>query len=260
VSQNYGSPALANESLRNAQGQAPDEFSDTGEGGADVKSLEDWTRKKEIESLVGYQLQRQIYNRVNISWREILLAYEKEHEKFNPDPAAIFRMIAVSSSKTDTIAKVQETLASGGSFDDLASSDLNEYEPKKGGLRPKISFKDEYEKFAFFNVAPLNDAAHSLVPGEWAGPVQVSRTTYWIKLEAVDRFSMDVYHAQLEIERSLKLAHAQEGREHYIQRLRAHASFTDVDEMTARLLDIATERYYPVEKAKANAPIEPPRR
>lgn len=253
VSENYGSQELATQSIRSREGQSLDEF---GEVGGSQKSLEEWTREEEVKFLIGYQLNRQIFRRVSISWREIQLAYERAHDKFNPPPTAVFRLLRVSNDNTANLAAVAEALAANKDFAELAESEINEYESETGGVM-KVPFKEEFAKHTFFGAPALNEAAQALAPGAWTGPIKLSTSSMWIKLERVEEFSMPIYEAQLAVENELRNRRTFEKRQQYLARLRQRASFTDVDEMTDRLLTVAAERFYPPGTPEPSGNVRP---
>jgi len=208
--------------------------------------LDRYARDQTEQQLIQFEIQQQISERLNITWREIRQEYERRYGEFNPDPVAVLRWIRVRASDEQDVAEITGLLESGASFERAASSDANGYEPDLGGLLSK-SFSGEYKQASFVALSEVNEAARSLDPGEMAGPIESRGFINWIKLERIERRQTPLYDVQLllEIERRRQLGQRELDR--YIRRLRDRASFTDLDEMTARLLRIAAERYLPAQ-------------
>lgn len=227
-SENRGSRAAANKKLFESEGI----------------NEEQWLRTREQEALIRHQLNEQINSKTVVSWREIRQEYERNYDKLNPPPKAFFHIIRVSNSKTETVEAVKSSLAGGADFLTLAKSPENEWKRADAGIEPR-EVKGEFAKGEFFGPEKLNEAARTLKPGEWAGPLPWGSTSTWIYLERIDRESVSLFQAQLFIERAIRESKSDHRRKKYVQRMKAQASITDVDEMTQRLLAIAAERYLP---------------
>lgn len=244
VSKSYGSREIADEKLRTkegltaAQGVTPEDEEIAKNAG----NIEEWTKAKEEQELITFQLAKQIYRRMNVSWRDIQLGYEREFDVFNPPPAAQFRLIRVEKKKTEKVDAIRKSLEAGTDFAEVAASPDNSYNADEAGLMRR-AFEKDFAATEFFGVPILNEKAHGLKPGEWTGPFDVDSSVFWLKLERIDRRSMDLYDAQLTIERELQNKRVQEAKARYIERLKQRASFTNIDEMTERLVRIAAERY-----------------
>jgi len=251
ISKNYGSRETAERRLRDSDGSSDGDGLSRSDRtiGPSVGTVEEWTKAKEQQELVRLQLSRQILDRMNVSWRDIQLGYEQKYTEFNPAPVALFRLISAKRN-SDAAGAIGRALESGKDFTEVALSKDNLNNPKEGGLvrRP---FEKAYELTEFFAVAILNEKAHGLKPGEWAGPMEEGSSVYWLKLDGVERRSMDLYDAQWSIERQIEGKRTQEATIRYIERLKQRASFTNIDEMTERLVRISIERYLPPVKATA---------
>jgi len=251
ISKNYGSRETAERRLRESDGSSDGDGLSRSDRtiGPSVGTVEEWTKAKEQQELVRLQLSRQILDRMNVSWRDIQLGYEQKYTEFNPAPVALFRLISAKRN-SDAAGAIGRALESGKDFTEVALSKDNLNNPKEGGLvrRP---FEKAYELTEFFAVAILNEKAHGLKPGEWAGPMEEGSSVYWLKLDGVERRSMDLYDAQWSIERQIEGKRTQEATIRYIERLKQRASFTNIDEMTERLVRISIERYLPPVKATA---------
>jgi len=208
------------------------------------EDLEHYAREQTEQQLIQFQFQQAITDRLNISWREIQQEYERRYGEFNPDPVAEFRWIRVRASNTEDVRAIEEALASGMAFEEAASLPANGYEPDLGGLL-SVSFKEPYEQASFLALDEVNEAARRLDPGESAGPIRSRGFVNWIELERIERRSTPLYDAQRVLEVQRRRALGQKELQRYIRRLKERASFTDIDEMTSRLLQIAADRYLP---------------
>lgn len=227
-SENRGSRAAANKKLFESEGV----------------NEEQWLRTREEEALIRHQLNEQINSKTVVSWREIRQSYERNYDKWNPPPRAFFHIIRVSKNKPDTVEAVGSSLAGGADFLSLAASQDNEWKRADAGIEIR-PIKGEFAEGDFFSIDKLNDAARNLKAGQWAGPIDWGSTSAWVYLEKVENESLSLFQAQLIIERAIREGKSDYKRKKYVQRMKAEASITDVDEMTNRLLAIAAERYLP---------------
>lgn len=225
VAENRGIEAAANENLSAQNGT----------------SLDQTMKNREQQELIKFILYSKVYNRANVSWRDIQQAFEKNYETFNPKPTAFFRTIMVSTTDKAKIARITELLGAGNDFDevatDIAGSDEAAEEQVKGR-----QFDGEYNEYEFYGVKELNDAVHSLTPGKWVGPISVRSYTYWIKLEQILRLKEDLYEAQLFLENRLIQTRQDWERMKFVARLKSRATFTDIELMTNRMMRYAEER------------------
>lgn len=226
--QQGGSQAQLEQYLRETRGQ----------------SLEDYLQEQTEQELIVFQFRNRIESRVNITWREIRAEYERRFGEFNPRPVAVFRWIRVRSGDADAIDTIRSALDAGRPFPGVAAMPANAYSPELGGLFSR-SFDDPIEEASFFNLAEVNARAVTLQPGEWAGPIESGRFTNWVMLERIERRSSPLYDVQAVIAQQRRSDLTSEELGRYVRRLRERASFTDLDEMTGRLLRIAAERYLP---------------
>lgn len=227
-SENRGSRAAANKKLF-----------EEGQG-----NEEQWLRSREQEALIRHQLNEQINSKTVVSWREIRQSYERYYDRWNPPPRALFHIIRVANSKTEAVASMTAALEGGADFLSLAASEDNEWKRADTGLETR-EIKGDFAQGDYFGIEKLNEAARALQPGQWAGPIPWGSTSAWVYLEKIERESMSLFQAQLEIERAIRQSKSTYKRRKYVERMKAKASITDTDEMTQRLLAIAAERYLP---------------
>lgn len=225
VSKSGGNRTAADERIREKTGQSFDEYMES---------------EKE-KNLIQYEL-RGIFRKINVSWHDIELAYEKNYELFNPNPTAFLGIIRVSKDDTGDVQLINEAFGAGKDFDDVASMEQNRYLPEKAGMNAK-EFTGSFETSEFFAYEELNDAVRSLTPGAKVGPIEAGGSVWWIKLHRIEQKTMGLYDAQLGISEGITKSRQNEARQKYIRKLQERASVSDIDEMTDALLAVAVERY-----------------
>jgi hypothetical protein len=228
VSENLGSEQLARRRLEEGSG----------------RSLDDTLRDKETDTLIRLALAQQINRRINVSWRDIRQRYERDQNIYNPPPTARFRMIRVPTDRAEDVARINERLAAGEAFAEVAKDPANGYERDLGGLYER-AFTGDFSRGEFFGAPVLNERARALSPGGASGAFEVGSSTTWLWLEGIERTSTSLYEAQLRISQELTLERRRREQEAYLGRLIERARVSNRDEMLLRLLAIAEERYGP---------------
>jgi hypothetical protein len=238
VSENLGSARLAEQRLLEAEG----------------KNLEDRLREEEETTLVRLALAEDVYRRVNVSWRDVKLRYERDAGKYNPPPTAVFRLIRVPRSDAAARASVESRLAAGEAFSEVASDEeVNRFKPDEGG-QELVAFEGEFSEGEFFGAEALNEAAQGLTLGGRVGPVEFGSQVGWLTLEEIRRESVSLYDAQLAIQQELTLERREAELRRYVGRLLDRAGAGERDAMRARLVSIASRWYGPAGAAEFDAP------
>ena len=229
VSANRGSRTAAEESL----------------GG---RTVSDFKREREQELLIRRELAT-LDQKANVSPREIENAWERQQDVYNPPSVAVFRLINVEESAPQDIERVSNMLARGVPFAEVAEDPANVMLILEERGVQERSFRGAFQEATFFEIGPLDEAARTLTKGSWVGPVRVegarSASVYWISLDELLEEKRSLADTQLVIFNDLQQRRFRREREVYINRLAERASFTSIDEMTARLMAIAEARYMP---------------
>lgn len=228
ISRNAGSAELAERRLQAEEG----------------KGLDEVVQDQEQTALVRTAIIQEINRGVNVSWRDIEQRYERDREIYNPPPTARFRLIRVPTSDTGGVEQVEQALASGKAFGEIAAGPPNTFKPDEGGVYEE-RFDDDFGEHQFFGADELNAAAWSLEPGGVTGPFTFGSQTGWLMLESIEQDSVSLYEAQLDIERELLLERRQKKLDEYIDRLVERARVGDLEDLRGRLLEIAIDRYAP---------------
>jgi hypothetical protein len=210
------------------------------------QTLQHAAREREAKLLVEHQLRERIRHRVRVSWKDVQLYYERNSDLYNPPSTARFRMIRVPASNSEGVQKVQESLESGIPFATVAATAENTYQRERGGLRPEVKFTGNYAT-AEMDLPGMLEAAQRLRPGEWTRqPVEYQGDKRWLYLESIQSTSRPLSNP--DVQREIADLLTQSGFEAelalYIMRLQERASYTDLEEMTQRLVEIASERYW----------------
>lgn len=227
VSGNLGSEALASQRLREAEGLGLEE------------KVEDVTQRE----FIAYQLRKAIGDRVNISARDIELYYEQNINEFVPPPVAQFVILRVHLREEATLAEAEAALASGESFEAICKR-LSTWRPDDENRSSITITKRDYATATLFGPKALNDAALTLSPGQTTPRVDHAGDAYWIRLAAIEsKPGKPLYEVQGQIEDTLKAQRIREEEVRYFEQLFRRGSFSDIKDMTGRLLAFAAERY-----------------
>jgi len=207
--------------------------------------------RKQLESLllVDLQLNEKIRKRIQVSWKDVQLYYERHPEIYNPPAKVFFRLIRVSTENAEAIARIQAALDSGTPFAEVAATADNIYNRSQGGLADPVPLTGAYQDSDFYPGA-LGAAARGLIVGSWTKePVAVGSGTVWLYLEKIEDSSRPLSNrdVQLSIAKQLNDAALEAAKRDYIQRLRDRASYSDIEVMAKELALIVADRFWPAE-------------
>jgi hypothetical protein len=226
VSSAGGGQAAVDQSLRE-QGE---------QGGLEAKLKENIDRQ-----LVYANLREKILPRVSVSWHDVQVEYDRRADEFNPPPTAVFRVLWLPTSNTELVERFAADIAAGVPFPELAARPENLF---TGGVHEQV-FTGEYSKATLFGPKEFNEPAQSLQPGGVAGPILFSGRTAWISLDHIESPpTTSIYDAQLSIYNSLREKKLNSEMDKYLVSLLDRQSIDKLSEMGAKLLAIATERYF----------------
>lgn len=207
-------------------------------------TTEEYLRRREELALIGEQLHTKVTRRVNVTWRDINQAYYgRMHDQFNPPLQYIYRLIIVDGADEAAKNTVTSELAAGKPFAEVASLPLNGSRAATGGLQTPRAVEGDKNSVKFFPSAELDSAAHSLKPGETAGPITLGSQLAWLNFDSIVDGHKNIYDAQLEIYAAIFNSRLGTEQNKYYNQLLSHASITSLEEMNSRLIQIAQERY-----------------
>lgn len=217
------------------------------------QTLDSYLQTEEERQLIQFELARKIGNRANVSWREIVIAYEQNPQVFNPPPRARFRYIRVPKDRPADIEAVTARIAAGESWEEIGKGPQNRNRPRDGGLEV-IEIKESREKTEFFANPKLNEAARTVPVSGVVGPIDLEDAVAWVHLEQIEDLRIPLYEAQLRIENALRRMRTEEEKAKYLARLKSRASMTSSEQMVAQLVSIAETRHYPPSRSEPARP------
>jgi len=210
---------------------------------------------KDVETniLIQTQIEDKFRSRLKTSWKDVRLYYDRNQALYHPPPQARFRVIQVDAANVEAVTAVREALAAKKPFKEVASLAANEYKPAEGGLFPDVPFTGEYSEGDFFTAPAMNEAARKLMlHTATQEPVERveqggKKTLTWVWLETIidNTRPLGDPGVQMEITKKLDDEALNAAVNTYVERLKARASYTDIEIMTNLLVDIASERYWP---------------
>lgn len=218
---------------------------------ANDQTIDTFLRDRERQLLISEQYRREIDRRVQVSQRDIELFYRRNNEIFNQPPLATLQRIRVRASDEASIAEIKRRLASGEPFPEVALIEANNVDE----IVTQREIKGPFEEFEFYGLAPLNEAARSLTPGRFVGPIEHGTSVSWLYLEQLENREVSLYDAQLAIENQLRNDQRREIEQRYIFRLIRRAGLAEFDRIVVQLTDIAQIWYFdgPSEPATSSA-------
>lgn len=207
-------------------------------------TLDEAVQAERDDELIRSWIRRILQNKVYVPWRDIRFRYERDFERFNPPSRAVLRMIRVSATDAESLEAVQSGLAAGVDMETLAR-EHSTYIPDEGGMFDAVLDAGDYSQSTLVGLAPLNEAAQRLSPGEVAGPLEVGSNVYWIKLEEIVDLKRSLYEVQERIRLELFSERARQAQDEYLNELidRSGISTNEVERIGRRLIEIAAERY-----------------
>lgn len=228
-----GSVILADDQLRRREGVTIDQK---------VQQILD-------EELIRNELRTRVNASVVVPFELVRFEYERRFEEFNPPKRAVFRQIWVRVENEAEVGEVERGLAAGESFVAVANRPSNARWHRDEG-RWARTFRGEFAETTFFENETLQGAIIGLAVGEIAGPVVIdlepTRYVAWVYLESIEQPRVvTLADAQQGIYQQLVNAEREKAHERYFAELFARGSFTRMEEMAIRLVEIATERYRP---------------
>lgn len=209
---------------------------------------EQMLRMRQESALIYLELQQKVERRLNVTARDISQAYNgRFFDRYHHPPRYQFRLIMTPKDATEDVARVEQALAGGTPFEDVATLKANRYkrddDPAKAGLEVR-EIADARAMGELFASPVLNNAAGALIPGATSPRLDVGMSWAWLHLSGIID-PPDEYAAQLPIEDELLRERRRVAEARYLERLAGRASVTSIPQMREQLLKIAMERYLP---------------
>lgn len=228
IARGGGARSAADQRLREREGVTVEEYI---EASRDIMLLRELQRKK-------------IQPRVIVSWRDIEREYQRLYKEYNkPATAKISRVRLSTEREAELIEEVQQRIAAGEPFSEIARSLGNE----DGGAWQEFTMGESGLAGIPLSENLLKHVVN-LEVGETSEPFEVGRSTWWLHLAEIDQprgrslYDSDV---QRELSNYLHNRRFNEEMNKYIHRLMEHGIHDQFNEMHERLVMIAVQRYGP---------------
>jgi hypothetical protein len=199
------------------------------------------SRREEL--LISNVYRQRVLPRVIVSWRDVQNEYERRFAEFNPPAKLVVSRIRLgTATQVDEIAAVSERLAAGELFKTIAT----DVGMRDGGTWQ--TFLTGPEGVQDVEAEELRSALNGLSIGEWAGPFELGRATWWVYLDDIEQPSgTSLYDPELQRTLAAKLFGERQREEEtrYFRQLFERGIVDDLDAMADRLIDVAVERYAP---------------
>lgn len=191
--------------------------------------------------LVGNLINQKIAPRVIVSWRDVEREYERRKDEFSPPAKVTFRRLRLSNTtQKELIDQVKTRLAAGESFDAVVQAVPQE---KLGTLMVDMGPGGITD----VDVNPLYKLAlEGLALGQTSRAIDDPRSdeTLWLHYEKLDQPPQrTLYDVQRLLIRDLTAQREGEERERYIKTLFSKGTYSELEEMSRRVLEVALVRY-----------------
>lgn len=198
---------------------------------------------KELERnrlLIGNLINQKIEPRVIVSWRDIEREYERRRHEFNPASTVTLARLSLSKGEhAELIEAVNSRLAAGESFETVTAS-----------LDAELVSVMDPLPMASRDVSDIEIAEiykphlKGLQAGETTGAIERENRTVWLHVVKVEQPPpRSLYDVQRQLESELYLRRRAEERAEYIKSLFEKGIYSELDEMSRRVLAVALVRY-----------------
>ena len=200
------------------------------------KSLDQMIEEERQRQVVRAYLQEKLFPKIHVSRKMVERYYQDNLDEFQPKPKRTVRLIRViKEAEADRLGAL---LQQGVAFETVASDPANLYEPRKGGMWGEVTGDKP------FRYDELNSAIGNLGPNERSPRIEAGNAYWWLYADEVELGeSRTLQQAQLDIEQAMRETQFQRLTREYREELFETGSYNPLDEMTVRLVDIATSRY-----------------
>ena len=202
-------------------------------------TIEEELANRRKKALSDQYVRTKILPHIRIYDRAVKNYYQDHPEQFNPAPSVTVRIMTVST--TSSAVAVDEALAAGEPFEDVAAQFSNLHREDGGFV---LTVQTPLAEFAEVAWPELNEAVRPLKPGQHSGRVTLEDSYGWIKLEQLEQSqTQTLEEVYLAIEEELKVARFRKESFKYMAGLLSRSSYTPIEQMADALLNVAMSRY-----------------
>ncbi len=130
--------------------------------------------------LVQRYMSQKLMPQINVTRKDIERYYSDHADEYNPPPARTLRLIYVQD--LEDAQAIDQMLAQGRAFRDVARFEINRYKPSEAGLMSEKAVGQEV-----FGQAPLNEAMLKLKAGDHSSRIEVDGKYWWIAVESIEQ-------------------------------------------------------------------------
>ncbi|MCI0362513.1 MAG: hypothetical protein L0Y44_10100 [Phycisphaerales bacterium] len=203
-------------------------------------SVDEYVELERNRVLIANLINEKIEPRVIVSWKDVQREYERRKAEFNPPAKVTLRRIRLSNDQPQEIERVKSRLAAGDDFASVAESAGE----SNGGLWD-----------ADFPIGPggisdidINEAYKPYLSGLSAGQtteaIEHDGRTIWLHIDKIDQPApRGLYDLQRQLAEELYFRRRAEQRDRYIKSLFDKGIYSELEEMSRRVLLVALMRY-----------------
>jgi len=186
--------------------------------------------------IVQRYMREKLLPKINVTRKDIERYYNDNLDTFNPLPGRKLRVMKATEANA---AKIEEALAAGKPFAEIAAGSLNNYRPSTGGMWPDTVISEKV-----FGDEGVNSAMLKLKVGEYTRKIKVGEQYWFVYLESREEGkARPLREAQVEIEELLRRQRFNELSKKYREKLFAKGSYNPLQQMTEGLVSVAMSRY-----------------
>jgi hypothetical protein len=197
------------------------------------RTLEQTLRDIRTQTMIVTYLDRNLKPLINVSRRDLERYYRDHYDTFNPPIKRSIQLI-YAANEQDASYFLNE-LEAGTPFEELVEDERN----VRGSTQP-ITVESNDTMFG----PAVDPAVQDLDEGDWAGPLPNRGQQWFVHLAERDAPPRrTLFEAQVDIERALRAQQEFNLQRELEARLTRESSFTDIQQMSEAVLDIALARY-----------------
>ena len=200
-------------------------------------TLDETLKESRQQVIISNYLRQQLLPKINVTRKDIERYYTDHFDGFDEQVTRKLRLIKVSTEE-DALA-IEQRLAAGEPFSDVARDPSNLFKPQHGGLFSEASTGDP------FNHPQLNEAMVILTAGQHSSRIEIDTFVWWLQVESLERIpQQSLRDTQLKIESILTEQRYRSLTADYRDRLVREGSYSPgIDQMAQVLIDVTMARY-----------------
>jgi hypothetical protein len=193
--------------------------------------------------LIDNLIREKISPRVIVSWKDIEREYERRRGEFNPPSRVTLQRLSLETTQPQLIEQVKSRLEAGESFstvaefvarsDDAAVVTLDPYPMGPGGMSDIEGLADIYKPHL-----------ESLAEGQTTKPIEREGRIVWLHVLRIEQPPpRSLYDVQRQLSNELHIRRFSEQKEKYVRSLLDRGIYSELEEMSRRVLEVAIVRY-----------------